>query len=736
MLFSRCGIHSLFKSSLLAALGAGFANGVLATGPIPTSLKGVPVPEVPGLLTGPSPIVVDLEKALVLGKALFWDRNVGSDGMACASCHFHAGADPRVKNQFTPSGPGSTSGFDPGTDGAPRGPNYTLRRSDFPLTQSNSPTVKTELAGFLRESDDVVGSAGTFGGSFKTAPVLKQASDDCVRSPGTVFHVGGTGTRRVVDRNAPSVINAVFNYRNFWDGRASNVFNGSSPWGERDADAGVWVQLFKGKVYKLRMRLTNSALASQAVAPIVNSTEMTCDGRTLANLGRKLIWRRPLENQRVHPTDSVLGPYSRSTNENLQAGLNTYYMFLVQQAFNPIFWSSRERGPFGAPKPATGNDVPLPYNQLEANFGMFFGVALQLYQSTLVSDDSPFDRSRRDDEGVPVDLSASQIRGFEQFREGHCNRCHLGPLLTSAALETNARLVKEDPLAFGDQTQILSVTRNVVTRTAVFKGAGIIDTGFAATGVGQDDWDPGLAGKDAFGNPLSLADQYLRYLTGDRAAVLDSAVRGVRPCDLQVPIALNMVATHSEFFTLADGIQPQSQNTGGCFSLAGAFLPTPAAAAAELANPATRKMLAVTDSAFKIPTLRNVELTGPYMHNGSMATLEEVVEFYARGGNFQGRSKQFGTVFPQAELQLDATARADLVNFMKSLTDDRVRYERAPFDHPELTIPHGHVGDHRQILRTNALGSSLGDDESLVLPAVGAAGRAEPFQPFEAFLAP
>ncbi|MDH3210548.1 MAG: hypothetical protein OEL91_09260, partial [Burkholderiaceae bacterium] len=76
------------------------------------------------------------------------------------------------------------------------------------------------------------------------------------------------------------------------------------------------------------------------------------------------------------------------------------------------------------------------------------------------------------------------------------------------------------------------------------------------------------------------------------------------------------------------------------------------------------------------------------------------------------------------------------VNFMKSLTDDRVRYERAPFDHPELTIPHGHVGDHRQILRTNALGSSLGDDESLVLPAVGAAGRAEPLQPFEAFLAP
>src|SRR2546422_8026734 len=38
--------------------------------------------------------------------------------------------------------------------------------------------------------------------------------------------------------------------------------------------------------------------------------------------------------------------------------------------------------------------------------------------------------------------------------------------------------------------------------------------------------------------------------------------------------------------------------------------------------------------AFKAPGLRNVELTGPYMHNGGMATLEQVVDFYSRGGDF------------------------------------------------------------------------------------------------------
>ena len=39
------------------------------------------------------------------------------------------------------------------------------------------------------------------------------------------------------------------------------------------------------------------------------------------------------------------------------------------------------------------------------------------------------------------------------------------------------------------------------------------------------------------------------------------------------------------------------------------------------------------DGSFKVPTLRNVELTGPYFHNGGYATLEQVVDFYSRGGN-------------------------------------------------------------------------------------------------------
>ena len=64
-----------------------------------TSLADVPVPLSPDLDT----FVRDPDALLVLGKALFWDTQTGSDGVqGCASCHFHAGADPRVKNQLNP----------------------------------------------------------------------------------------------------------------------------------------------------------------------------------------------------------------------------------------------------------------------------------------------------------------------------------------------------------------------------------------------------------------------------------------------------------------------------------------------------------------------------------------------------------------------------------------------------------------------------------------------------------
>jgi cytochrome c peroxidase len=700
-------------------------------GPRPVSLIGIPPPEVPGLTNGPDPIVVDEAKAVALGKALFWDVNVGSDGMACASCHFHAGADVRGKNQLAPTGrdSGGPPLFDPSPTAQPRGPNYLLGPDDFPFHQTNDPL--DPISGVAYDSDDVTSSAGSFGGDFDSVSAV-ESDDACARAPDSLFHVGGVGTRRVTSRNAPTVINAVYSFRQFWDGAANNVFNGSSPWGERDPDAGVWVETSPGVVEKQRLALVNASLASQALMPPQSSTEMACAGRSLADLGRKLAPRQPLEKQEVHWEDGVLGPLAHSTPGNLQPGLDITYYTLATQAFAPKYWAHAGTGPFGQPD---GSD-PAPYTQFEANFGMFFALALQLYEATLVSDRSPFDLSAKDENGVPVDLSPSARAGFDIFRTSHCNLCHIGPVFTSSALVTNATLVEQDPLAFGNETFAVSTTRNVVTRHPVQGGAGFVDTGFANNGVTPDDADPGLGGFDAFGNPLSFSDQYLQLLAGNGSAVVDPHVDEIRPCDLDLSIARNIASSHPLFFTQVQGVAPQSQGTENCFAAAGAFVPTQAAAQAELQSPTNTRMRSAAQNSFKIPTLRNIELTGPYMHNGGMATLEQVIEFYTRGGNFETTGKHFGTVFPQVDLRFDPAQRQALLDFLLSLTDERVRYERAPFDHPALQVTHGHVGDHVAASPGNPLDGALAKDELLVIPAVGANGRPTPLESFEAILLP
>ncbi len=67
---------------------------------------------------------------------------------------------------------------------------------------------------------------------------------------------------------------------------------------------------------------------------------------------------------------------------------------------------------------------------------------------------------------------------------------------------------------------------------------------------------------------------------------------------------------------------------------------------------------------FKTPSLRNIEMTGPYMHDGSMRTLEEVVDFYSTGG----KSHPAKDVLMKP-ISLTTTEKTDLINFLKSLTD-------------------------------------------------------------------
>src|SRR5262249_41788506 len=182
---------------------------------------------------------------------------------------------------------------------------------------------------FPVDTGDVVGSQGV---AKKTFVKLSKIADKCDAQPDPVF---GNGIRRVTGRNAPSSVNAIFFFRNFWDGRANNTFNGVNPAGPTDPSAFV-LTVTGGTPSPVQVALPDASLASQAVGPPNNAVEMSCAGRNFPQLGRKLLGLRPLGTQVVDPTDSVLGRLSNSPGN----GLTTSYANLIRAAFDPKWWNS------------------------------------------------------------------------------------------------------------------------------------------------------------------------------------------------------------------------------------------------------------------------------------------------------------------------------------------------------------------------------------------------------------
>ena len=444
---------------------------------LPGDLRGVSVPQ-PDLST----IVADPQAAIALGKALFWDMQVGSDGIqACASCHFRAGADPRSKNQLSP---GLKHVPDPDVTFTSGSPNSQLHRRDFPLTRLAMPGVRGALDP-ATDSNDVVSSQGVHH-----------------LVPGELdpfgFNVGDINTRRVEPRNAPSVINAVFNHRQFWDGRAENIFNGVNNLGARDPQARVVQIDDSGSPQLVQLALANSSLASQAVAPVVSDTEMAAPGRTMRDVAQQLLDARPLAKQDVHRRDSVLGALSRSPQHGLKTAS---YRAMIQQAFRSAWWDTTKRVLIGTDGTVTFTDGSDGIPVMEYNFGLYFGLAIQMYEATLVSDQTPWDQFRREH----ADPTDPALNPWTNTHPDHISRLALfGAMLfndrTRGPMNVRCSNCHEQAELTDASARRVAAAMNGPVRN---RDGNVIDKGFNNIGVRPTDNDLGVGASDAFG-PLSF----------------------------------------------------------------------------------------------------------------------------------------------------------------------------------------------------------------------------------------
>jgi cytochrome c peroxidase len=274
-----------------------------------------------------------------------------------------------------------------------------------------------------------------------------------------------------------------------------------------------------------------------------------------------------------------------------------------------------------------------------------------------------------------------------------------------------------------------------------FKGSGqsFFDNGVYNIGVRPIAEDIGRGGLDAFGWPLSLAGLLLKNLGGpafEPGVPLSTFACASDPCDpvadqtgglyeetaqdqqinpgfggeIVNPLLPPYLAPWVNEINVGDGQPELDEVFGGVNTLTDVpvlegFVDTlgpfnPAGILPEVLNRGDGPLMGTwpvvnrvgRNGSFKAAQLREVELTGPYFHNGGKLTLRQVVDFYTRGGDFpvtNGPHRDFNIMHQSIEVQsnLNEDEKVALVDFLLSLTDDRVRFERAPFDRPQMIVP-------------------------------------------------
>lgn len=475
------------------------------------------------------------------------------------------------------------------------------------------------------------------------------------------------------------------------------------------------------------VRIPFSSLASQAVGPPLSHFEESWLDRTWPAVGKKLIDATPLAYQEVSPDDSVLG----SMVDTSGLGLNTTYRQMIKDAFRDEWWN----GNFGASPPpevlaslvVSGplvtdksfvsnldqlNITAQPpvgdlheFEHMALNFSLFFGLAVQEYEKTLIADDTPFDRFveaiQGGDPSGGANLTAQELKGLELFvGAGRCINCHRLPEGTNHSirnLQVNAQGVPQNILEVMPMGNFIPPAEPPAPGV-VPAGLGIYDNGFYNIARRPTEEDIARDGESPFTNPELLGTNFpLSYV---KLAILK------KTGDLPLEVAKY--------------VPDLPDNADVVIPLAGGGTATITVPTAGL-EPFVR-------GSFKSSHIRNLPYNGPYFHDGGDATLRQLVEFYTRGGNFPATN--LNQLDPDIQFipELDPITQTNdndiqaLVAFLSTgLTDQRVVDEKQPFDHPQLFIPKDGYSPNASL---DSVGALQNTGEYFEIKAVGKHGLA------------
>ncbi|RUL83429.1 cytochrome-c peroxidase [Tautonia sociabilis] len=330
-------------------------------------------------------------------------------------------------------------------------------------------------------------------------------------------------------------------------------------------------------------------------------------------------------------------------------------------------------GPAPAWPPPQEPEVPLglipvfwpddnPYSPAKAELGRYLYFDTRLSSDNTISCASCHEPSKAFTDSSPVSTGIRSQKGGRsaptvinrafttlQFWDGR-----------AASLEDQAIGPLANPLEMTLETEESKAHEAVVARIRGIPGyRPLFEEAFGSEEISLDRVAKAIATFER--TVYSGNSPYDRYKAGEDGAMTEAQLRGMdvffnkAACDA---CHLGFNFSDESFVNIGIGYDPNT----GTFADEGRFAVTK--------NP---KDL----GAFKTPTLREIEHTGPYMHDGSLTTLEQVVEHYNKGGIPNPTIDQ-----RMKPLNLTEGEKADLVAFLQALSGEGWQHIEAPAEFP------------------------------------------------------